>query len=432
MAKEYFTHSWKLPDAQLNKAFALSRNATNNALKGVVAKVKSDFSFLEKLFARDDFSLINNVANFFQERFRNILIIGTGGSALGGKVFSSWMQSSTRIHDSAFPNVIYLDNLDPKTFWHTVSACHPNDTGVLVISQSGETAEILIQLMRLIEYWLASVTADGLRERIIVITNTGDNSLHTISQQFKLLVIPYPDIISGRFTAFSIIGMIPAAIVGLNVSKIRDAAAYFCSQVIKGQLSSPLDGAAIVWTILQERKINLHVLMPYSDSLTALTLWYRQLLAESLGKNGKGFIPITAQGPIDQHSQLQLYIDGPQQKLFTFLVIESTAREKITPQLWSAISSVEHLAHSTIEDLMLAEYQATEQVLSKKFPIRTFHLPLLNEQAIGSLMMHFFLEILLLAELMKVDPCTQPAVEEGKKITREILLKNLKNLKSSK
>jgi glucose-6-phosphate isomerase len=164
-------------------------------------------------------------------------------------------------------------------------------------------------------------------------------------------------------------------------------------------------------------------MLSYSQAFEGFNQWYRQLWAESLGKKGKGFLPVTGLGPADQHSQLQLYLDGPRDKCFTILSQRQLTREKLRPELWKDFPELNFLAYSSMEDLLLAEKNATVQVLAERgCPVRTLSVSKLNEVSLGGLFAHFILETLLMGELLGIDPLTQPAVDAGKALAKRFLL----------
>ena len=378
------------------------------------------YPFLELPFKTDDLSLLKEAAEYFQ-RFQTVLIIGTGGSSLGGRalcaLLQSWILTST-----SFPRLHFLDNLDPETFWEVMSVANPKTTGVLAISKSGETPEILIQVMRCLEYWNGLLDKKELAERFWVITENTQNRLRKIAIHFRLKCLDHPSNIGGRFSCFSLTSLLPAMIIGFDAKKFRQGAARTCNQVFLGKLKIPIEGVALMWALYKKNEIKTHVLFPYGDAFAPLVLWYRQLWAESLGKNGCGFTPVDAMGPIDQHSQLQLYLDGPKDKFFTILLELQVAREKLSPEMWSALPQLKEFAYHAIADLVQAQCKATCHTLAKRQqPIRILRVQTLNEETLGALMMNFMLEVLIMAQLLDVDPFTQPMVEEGKILAKKFL-----------
>ncbi len=229
--------------------------------------------------------------------------------------------------------------------------------------------------------------------------------------------------LGGRFSVFSVVGLLPAAIAGADPAALREGAAEVLDSSLvpdHPDTAQPAVGAALQVGLLNERLVTQSVLMPYMDRLREFTLWYRQLWAESLGKEGGGTTPIAALGTVDQHSQLQLYLDGPADKLFT-IVHSRTHNEG--PRIASDLAGKEalgYLAGRTMGDLMDAEARATiETLIAHGRPVREIEVRRLDARTLGGLLMHYMLETVIAAHLLGVDPYVQPAVEEGKRLARQ-------------
>jgi glucose-6-phosphate isomerase len=219
--------------------------------------------------------------------------------------------------------------------------------------------------------------------------------------------------------------MLPAIASGLDARAVRAGAASVVAQMLREDSLAnfaPAVGAAMNYGLAVEKNINVSIMMPYSGRLQPFSAWYSQLWAESLGKQGKGTAPVTALGPVDQHSQLQLFLDGPQMFLFNLIKTDCKGRGiRINADI-AALAGADYLGGNTVGDLVNAQQNAIEQTFrNHKRPIRVFSVDKLDEYAIGSLMMHFILETILMARLLRIDPFDQPAVEMGKILTREYL-----------
>jgi glucose-6-phosphate isomerase len=230
--------------------------------------------------------------------------------------------------------------------------------------------------------------------------------------------------IGGRYSGLSNVGLLPAAILGLDIKALRAGAAMAVTPLLAGDAPekvAPAIGAALNVAAAEAGK-NIAVLMAYADRLERFSRWFVQLWAESLGKDGKGTTPLGALGPVDQHSQLQLFIAGPRDKLFTVITV---AREGQGPRIEAELArraGEPDLSGHTIGDLVAAQGRATAETLAKNgCPVRTIHLPRLDETVLGALMMHFFLETMIAAHLIGVDAFVQPAVEEGKVLAKRYL-----------
>ncbi|MEI8295422.1 MAG: glucose-6-phosphate isomerase, partial [Alphaproteobacteria bacterium] len=229
--------------------------------------------------------------------------------------------------------------------------------------------------------------------------------------------------IGGRYSCFSVVGLLPAAIAGLCVSDILAGAhQYWQAQMHPDSLCEPLRAAGYIHALIGQGKTQ-SVMMPYCDRLRPFSRWYAQLWAESLGKNGKGMTPIPAIGAVDQHSQLQLYLDGPQDKVFTLITLAPQHNNEIVQDNLENFPLPLPLFHGkSLSDLMVAEQRATlETLYNRGCPVREICLETLTEKTIGALMMHFILETLAMSLFLEVNPLDQPAVEEGKRIAQQYI-----------
>lgn len=388
---------------------------------------KGTLEMLEAVSWRDDISNFNAIGTFYR-RFHSVLVIGMGGASLGGKalcsLFQSWVMS-----DSSFPFTYFLDNLDPEVFWELMSDFNPKTTGVLVISKSGETAETLMLLMRCLEYWKDLLTPYEISTNFTAVT-APKSALARIAEKHQFSMIPHPPHIGGRFSCFTVTGLLPLIMVGGDPRKVRQGGALTLKNFFAQKHSLPLKSASVLHALYDKVGITNHVLMPYGDAFAPFAQWARQLIAESLGKDGKGLTPITALGPCDQHSQLQLYLDGPKDKCFTLFSERNRPREKLKPEMWQSLPELDFLADATLDDLLSAEQRATAHVLAKNgCAVRSFRVKTFNELSMGALMAHFMIETLLLGELLGVDPLTQPAVDSVKVLAKRFLTEPTQNVR---
>lgn len=382
--------------------------------------------FLELTSRTDDLDGLEEVANRFRRDFADVVILATGGSSLGGK-------SLYALADAGFapapdtPRLHFIDNVDPRTFEVLFRALDVSKTGFLVISKSGTTAETLAQFNACMDALAAAVSWDAVAKHVCIITEPGDNPLRRLAAYQTLQVLDHDPRIAGRFSVFSLVGLLPAMIAGLDVRAVR-AGAEECLRLnlsatnAKDAEPSPAaEGAALNIGFLEALGIRTAVLMPYADRLSDFALWYCQLWAESLGKDGNGTTPIPAMGTRDQHSQLQLYLSGPRDKIFTLITLEVAGTGPGIGNV-GGDSDVDFLKDRVMGDLMDAEQRATIETLAHNgCPVRVLTLPVLDEKTMGALMMHFMLETVIAAHLLGVNPYDQPAVEEGKILTREYL-----------
>ena len=379
--------------------------------------------FLAVTYGSDDLDRLEDIADRFRRDFSNVVILGTGGSSLGGK-------SLYALADAGFgpapgtPRLHFMDNVDPRTFEVLFRSLDVRKTGFIVISKSGNTAETVAQFNACMDALGAVVSWDAVAKHVLVITQPGDSPLRRLAANQALPVLDHDPGIGGRFAVFSLVGLLPTMIAGLDARAVRAGA----RECLEGNLqakdpnSSPAaQGAALNIAFLEALGIRTAVLMPYADRLSDFALWYRQLWAESLGKDGNGTTPIRAMGTRDQHSQLQLYLSGPPDKIFTLITLEVAG---IGPGVGNVggDQDIAYLKGRVMGDLMDAEQRATAETLARNgCPVRVLTLPVLDEKTMGALMMHFMLETVIAAHLLNVNPYDQPAVEEGKILTRRYL-----------
>jgi glucose-6-phosphate isomerase len=252
------------------------------------------------------------------------------------------------------------------------------------------------------------------------------NGLRSLFSARGIPLLPHDVEIGGRFSAFTTVGLLPAFARGLDVTAFRQGARDVVAR-LKGA-TMPEEhpaaiGAAIAIGLAKDKGVSKSVLMPYTDRLERFGAWYVQLWAESLGKNGEGTTPIAALGPVDQHSQLQLFMDGPPHFMNILRVTGSDSGDRlaISPHL-AAEAGAGYLADKSIGDLVHAQQRAiVDALVEARRPVRTFDMEKLDEHTLGALMMHFMIETILAADLLNVDPFDQPAVELGKRLTRQYL-----------
>lgn len=366
----------------------------------------------------DDFlhDIAPTVSRF--QAFDDILILGTGGSSLGGLALLCLRDPQT-----PSPRLHFMNNIDPHTFEHLLPTLNFQKTGIIAISKSGNTAETLMQLLTCLPLWLSALSHSSLKNNIVIVSGHHDNAMRRLAAAYDLPCLDHPADIGGRFAVFTIVGMLPALIAGIDGKAVRQGAREVLNKALAGPSCPALLGAA-AHQVLNATGITQTVLIPYCDRLEMFALWFRQLLAESLGKGGKGITPIRALGTVDQHSQLQLYLDGPRDKLFTIITLDHLGRESSPIALAPGLThpALDLFQGKTMGDLMMAEQKATIDTLRHhNCPVRIIHLETLDARTLGGLMMHFIVETLALAHLWDVNPFNQPAVEEGKILAQEYL-----------
>ena len=301
------------------------------------------------------------------------------------------------------------------------------ETRFVITSKSGGTPETLVQALAA----LAAVKEAGLESRMpemfLGITEPAvagkANGLRTLLAAHRIPILDHHPGIGGRYSAFTNVGLLPAMARGLDAGAVRAGAREVVAALMAAKSPrdlAPAVGAANAVGLARERGIRAQVMMPYADRLGRLGHWFAQLWAESLGKNGQGTAPISCLGPVDHHSQLQLFMDGPREYLVSIVRAPTAgAGPRLSPALATA-AGLDYLADRTAGDLVAAQSVAVPEALARAGrPVRTFDLAALDERSVGALMMHFVLETIFAARLLGVDPFDQPAVELAKVITRE-------------
>jgi len=364
----------------------------------------------------DDLPELREIACAFQNDFADVVILGTGGSSLGGRCICAFANSNK-------PNLHFVDNIDPVTFAELFAVLNPVSTGLLVISKSGNTSETLAQFNIFIQWFQKHLIPSEVSVRVKIITQPRNSALREIGHKKNFDILNHDPNIGGRFSVFSLVGVLPALIAGIDVNAFREGAAATLAHIRKKRNNSaPAQGAALKVAAANHATLATDILMLYSDQLFWFGQWYRQLWAESIGKDGYGATPVPFLGTVDQHSQLQLYLDGPSDKLFSVIMHEYQDIGMLVNSSVAGDVSLGTLEQRTLGDLIKASQRGTvDALVAAHRPVRTITTGELNVTSLGSLMMHFMLETIITADLLEVDPFNQPAVEEGKKRTKHYL-----------
>ena len=352
--------------------------------------------------------------------FEHLVLLGTGGSSLGAKSLLELVRPPLGYKGKTFH---FVENVDPHTLATLRAYPAPAKTGYLVISKSGTTAETLAQFLCVLSALRSSVGEAHLRDHVLVITENADTPLRALARQFDLPVCDHPKDIGGRFSVFSCVGMIPAMLMGVDVAGVRKGARQVLASFSREGADHSAARAAHACVSLERRGHGVHVMMPYCDRLGVFTKWWAQLHGESLGKDGQGSFPVAALGTVDQHSQLQLFLEGPRLGIYTLLLTNAAGRgDAFHVEDLSLDARLSYFKDRTVGDLLAAEQEATLMCLrAQGRPVRTLRFDDVTPQTLGALMMHAFLEVTLCAQLMGIDAFSQPAVEEGKILTRKFM-----------
>lgn len=381
-----------------------------------------DYPFLDCVREEKDISLLRPLVQALSQN-ETILVLGTGGSSLGGQTLTALRDGGVGFHFKK-PDLYFLDNIDPFSMRELLDHINLNKTGIVVISKSGTTPETLAQILVCEKVWKDRDLSSLFSKNTLVVTEEKSSPLYRFSKEHGLICLAHDPKVGGRFSVFSLVGLIPLMITGLDPLKLRNGGATVLENCLQhpNSESLPVMGASVIYGLMTEKSIHQTVLMPYVDRLAPFGLWFRQLWAESLGKNGIGLTPIRAMGTVDQHSQLQLYLEGPKDKFYTILGMKNFEKERETFSLDSSDPDISFFGQKYMSDLLKAEEKATvSSLIQHGCPTRQISFNTLDEEVLGALLMQFMLETLLMGEMLKIDPLTQPAVESIKVLTKKYL-----------
>ncbi len=378
---------------------------------------------------RADLPAVDEAAGRLAKGATDIVFLGTGGSSLGGQTLAQLagyavpgigaLRTGARIH--------FMDNLDPLSFQALLDKLPLASARFVAISKSGGTGETLMQAAAA----LSACKAHNIRigDAFLGLSEPAKpgkrNGLRDLLEPEGIAFLEHDTGVGGRFSALTNVGLLPAAVLGLDVVALRQGAARALAPVLEKKPARDVPaalGAALSIALAEEKGKTVTALMAYADKLEKFAKWYVQLWAESLGKDGKGTTPIGALGPVDQHSQLQLFIAGPRDKLFTVITTAAAGKGPAIDPALAKRAGEPDFGGRTIGDLVAAQGRATAETLAKNgLPVRTFHIETIDETSLGELMMHFMLETIIAAHLLGVDAFDQPAVEEGKVLAKRYL-----------
>jgi glucose-6-phosphate isomerase len=378
----------------------------------------------------DDLEEIKDTGQRLANGATDVVFLGTGGSSLGGQTLAQLAGYNVPGVGAlrAPPRIHFMDNLDAASFAEMLDKLPHRTTRYVATSKSGGTGETLMQTIAALSAAKANGQGARIPDLFLGLTEParqgGKNGLRDLFAQHKIPLLDHDTGVGGRFSVLTNVGLLPAAVLGLDIAAIREGAELALKPVLDKKTAADVPaavGAALAVALAAQGK-NISVMLAYADRLERFTRWYVQLWAESLGKDGKGSTPVAAVGPVDQHSQLQLYIGGPRDKLVTVVTVDAAGQG---PKIDAALAAAAHepgFGGKHIGDMVAAEGRATAETLAKNgAPVRTIHLPVLDEESLGELLMHFMLETIVAAHLFGVDAFDQPAVEEGKVLAKKYL-----------
>ena len=378
---------------------------------------------------------VKEFASMVKDRFENILILGIGGSALGGiavteALLKPYWNLLSKEQRNGYPRIFFLDNIDPDSIQGIIELLDLKHTLVNVITKSGSTAETMSQYM-IIKDIMEKELGDDYRKNIVVTTDKNVGVLRQLANQegYKTFVIP--DDVGGRFSVFSAVGLLPFALVGLNIDEmingIKDMDLALKNFDIRKNIAA--QSALIQYLLDTQKGKHITVMMPYSSRLKYVSDWYVQLWAESLGKeydkNGNkinaGQTPIKALGATDQHSQIQLYNEGPNDKLITFIRVDNFDTNLEIPRIFE-YTGIGYLGGKTVNDLLNAEADSTRVSLADyNRPTLTINIERVDEYNVAQLLYMLEVQTAIAGELYNIDTFNQPGVEQAKNYTYALM-----------
>ncbi len=389
-----------LIDKKISKSLTKNFDIISNRILKNLDSSKNIFHMLSSNFQLN-FDL-KDLKRF--KKFNSVVIIGMGGSILGSEAIYQFLNHKIR------KKFYFLDNLDESKIEEIKKKIILKDSLFLVISKSGNTIETISNLLHF------NIIKKN-SKNIVMLSEKKDNFLYSISKKYNLHHIKHKDYIGGRYSVLSEVGLIPAYLMGININQLR----FNLIKYLKGNHQKVLKDSTIkLSNLLKGKQYTNLIFLNYSPKLEKFLYWCQQLIAESLGKNEKGFLPSISNAPKDHHSLLQLYLDGPKDKIFYIFSDEIKSKKRIfTKQLSKKFV---FLNNKTLDIIKKSQKNAFLKVLKKKdIPYRDIKIKKFNEKTLGELFSFFILETVIVGNLTKINPFNQPAVEQVKIFTKDLL-----------
>ena len=402
------------------------------------ARASGEMGFFNLPYASETLARTQELADGYGQWFENLVVLGIGGSALGTRTIRDallgplWNDKNDEARDH-FPRIYVLDNVDPETVRDLLGHIDIRRTLFNVVSKSGSTAETMALYLVLEGLLMDEVGPEKARGHFLFTTDAAEGPLRSIAEAEGIPSLPIPPGVGGRFSVLSPVGLLPAAVAGVDAAALLAGAARADDRCRTPVLRE--NPAGLMATLLHaahtELGASIHVLMPYSNRLSSFSSWFQQLWAESLGKandlEGNTFhtgpTPLAAVGATDQHSQVQLFMEGPRDKVVVFLALTGESGAGGVEDLEigghrSGFASVGYLGGHGLGELLDAERRATAEALRRRGrPSMTFEMETLDEESLGELFMLMCIATVYAGALYGVNPLDQPGVELGKELT---------------
>jgi glucose-6-phosphate isomerase len=398
-------------------------------------RAAGEMGFFDLPYASETLGRVKGLADGFGQWFEQVVVLGIGGSGLGAVMLREallgpgWNERTPEGRDH-FPGLHVLDNPDPNTVAALLERLDVRRTLFNVVSKSGTTAETMAQYLVVKARLQEVVDADKVHGHFLFTTDPEQGVLRRIADAEGIPALPVPPNVGGRYSVLSPVGLLPAGVCGVDLEALLGGAAQMEQRCRGDELAE--NPAGLLATLLhaadREHGQHIHVLMPYADRLRALAFWFQQLWAESLGKTTTaparevGPTPLPAVGATDQHSQVQLFMDGPRDKVVVFVAVSDPGEPVTIPSLHQEMSELSYLGGHTLAELLDAERRATTEALRQRGrPSLTIEIPSVDAASVGALIMLFQAATVYAGALYGVDPLDQPGVELGKKLTYGLL-----------
>ena len=338
------------------------------------------------------------------KKYRNIAIIGMGGSILGSQAIFKFLENKIK------KNLFFFDNIDYEKALNFKKKINKKSVLFIIISKSGSTIGTISNF-----FFINKIKKD--QKNLILISEKKNNALFEISKKFNLFYVEHKHFIGGRYSVLSEVGILPAYLMGINIFSLRKNLKDFFLSMKRTFLK---ESSVKIANIIYLNKLKSLIFLNYSPRLEKFLYWCQQLLAESLGKKGKGLMPIISLAPKDHHSVLQLYLDGPKDKLFHIFSLVENTKKKI--KIKKVTKHTNYLHNKDLFEIRNAQKEALIKTLKKnKIPFRELKIKKCDEETLGQLFSYFILEISIVGKILGINPFDQPAVEQVKKFTKIIL-----------
>ena len=391
-----------IPTNKFSNFKNLNKKKINQLIKKTIKSTKKAHNVFHSFSRNFKLNFSQSELNKYK-KFKRVIIIGFGGSILGTQAINNFLKKQTN------KDLIFINNMVPHEIENLSKIKNLKNSLFIIVSKSGNTIEVLSIINSL------KNKANFNEKNSLVITDNKKSHLNNYAKKLQIKIIFHRNYIGGRYSVFSETALVPCSLIGININKLRKNILNFLHK----NKSLLIENLINLSQVYNSKKINSLVLLNYGQGLDHFLLWCQQLIAESLGKKGKGIIPLISVGPRDHHSLLQLYLDGPKDNFFYIFSFKETKKIPITKGLF-----YEALNNKNIDKVLESQKNALISLLkSKEIPFLSIEIKKRNEETIGELFSYFILETVFMGEDLNINPFNQPAVEKLKVLTKQNLFK---------